>query len=361
MYKRRFSRKNKQTKQSKTNRQHKLIGGATSETIQLAQQPAQQLAPEHGGLMDIFGPVVNLVTNAAIKGTKAATESAANALGVSTEKNDLPEVLKEVSIALNDPKTKENVKEIAGELAKDALIVAEAAGPAAKEVAENVANTAIELGQKEGENVGKAVIDVVGTLPVVGEVVEGVRVLDDVVKAGEAAADAAAKTAETMADGVTQTEQKLQQMKEQGKVLTNPFVNQSQQQAQQQQQLKDQVQQQAEQAQQKFKGYQDQAQMLKEQAQQKFKGYQDQGQKQIQYLQKQGEEAQKRAETAIQTANRTNLLSNLNRKAESRAEATEGGSTRRHHKKYKSILKSKKSKNGLKNKTRKRKNVRFSM
>jgi hypothetical protein len=268
------------------------------------KEKKQPDVPVHDGLWDIVSPVVNLVTNAAIKGTTLATQSAAKALNIDITKNDLPEALEKVSAVIGNPETQAKVRKIAGELATDALVIGEAAGPAFKKTAQSMVETGIELGKKEGKALISAGLDIAGTIPVAGEILEGVRVVSDVVKAGEAVADATAKTVEETADGMNQTIQNLEDLKQAGTELTNPFTERI---------------------------------------------------PNLQGLQKEGISAQNRAESAIKLANRTDSAG--------AGAAAVGGSkrkTRRHHKKrFKSILKSKKSTNGrLKNKTRKHKSKR---
>jgi len=205
--KRKYSRKNKR-------------GGAIPMPLP-APVPVQgaplQAAPVHGGLWDIITPITNLVTNAAIKGTKKITDMAADTIGVDTTKNDLPGVIQEITEVINNPQTQNVMTETAKTLGKDASIFVEELKPSLDELGENV----ITLAKKESKAGISALKDVSEEIPGVATF----YVLNDVVKAGEAGIDAAAKTSEIMSDTITNTENKIAEMKKMGESNLSSLTN----------------------------------------------------------------------------------------------------------------------------------------
>ena len=200
--KRKYSRKNKK-------------GGAIPVPVN-APAPVPG-APVHGGLWDIITPITNLVTNAAIKGTKKITDMAADTIGVDTTKNDLPGVIQEITEVINNPQTQNVMTETAKTLGKDASIFVEELKPSFDELGEN----ALTLAKKEGSAGISAIKDLTEEIPGVATF----YVLNDVVKAGEAVVDAGAKTTEIMANTITNTENKIEEMKKMGESNLSSLSN----------------------------------------------------------------------------------------------------------------------------------------
>ena len=198
--KRKYSRKNKK-------------GGA----IPVPLPAPVQGASVHGGLWDIITPITNLVTNAAIKGTKTLTNIAADTIGVDTTKNDLPGVIQEITEVINNPQTQNVMTETAKTLGKDASIFVEELKPSFDELGEN----ALTLAKKEGSAGISAIKDLTEEIPGVATF----YVLNDVVKAGEAVVDAGAKTTEIMANTITNTENKIEEMKKMGESNLSSLSN----------------------------------------------------------------------------------------------------------------------------------------
>jgi len=346
---------------SRKKRQNKQIGGDLDTNI-------QPIVPEHSGLWGVIRLAANFVINGTIKGLESAIKAAAKTLNIDITENDLPGVLNELNKALKDPKTKEQVKEIAGELAEDAVIAMDIAGPELKELAEKITEGGLELIKKESKIAVDDAKEVATAIPGIGTGIGAAILVDNEIKGVEAIGDVLAKNTTAFADATNMIGQKFQDFQNQGKRKLQDFQNQGQRKLQD---LQDQAipfiaqgQDLQNQGQRKLQNLQDQAipfvaqgqrkfQDLQNQGQRKLQNLQDQGKRKIQDLQNQGIEAQERAEKAIKIAQSTNLLGNFNKRQN-------GGTTRRHHKKrFKSILKSKKSTNGrLNNKTRKRKSKR---
>ena len=318
--KRKYSRKNKK-------------GGAlpVPAPVQVpVQAPVQApvlaaAAPVHGGLWDIISPITNLVTNAAIKGTKTLTNIAADTIGVDTTKNDLPGAIKQVTEVISNPETQDEIKKAAKTLATDASIFVEELEPSLDEMGENV----ITLAKKESKAGISALKDVTEEIPGVATF----YVLNDVVKAAEAGIDAAVKTSEVMSDTITNTENKIEEMKKMGDTNLTSLSNATD-------------------------------------------NMKKMGESNLNALQKQGLDAQKRIESSTNALTNTDNLKNaqlqklnnmkdrilknqaMNNPVVAKMAAA-GGSRKYKNKKFLRISKTRKSK--MSSKTKRNKRVRFSM
>ena len=316
--KRKYSRKNKK-------------GGALTLPVPApVQVPVQApvlaaAAPVHGGLWDIITPITNLVTNAAIKGTKTLTNIAADTIGVDTTKNDLPGVMQEITEVITNPETQAVMTETAKTLGKDASIFVEELKPSLDELGEN----ALALAKKEGSAGISALKDVTEEIPGVATF----YVLNDVVKAGEAVVDAGAKTTEIMANTLANTENKIEDMKKMGDTNLTSLSNATD-------------------------------------------NMKKMGESNLNALQKQGLDAQKRIESSTNALTNTDNLKNaqlqklnnmkdrilknqaMNNHAVTKMAAA-GGSRKYKNKKFLRISKTRKSK--MSSKTKRNKRVRFSM
>ena len=101
-----------------------------------------------------------------------------------------------------NPATQEKIGELVKILREKGEIIVEAAKPAAKKAFYNAIEIMTEASTKMGQSAVKVGLDVAGIVPVVGEIIEGVRVVDDVVKAAQASIIAAADMVETGSDAV---------------------------------------------------------------------------------------------------------------------------------------------------------------
>ena len=314
--KRKYSRKNKK-------------GGATPPplpvSVPVVEVPVLAATPVHGGLWDIITPITNLVTNAAIKGTKKITDMAADTIGVDTTKNDLPGVIQEITEVITNPETQAVMTETAKTLGKDASIFVEELKPSLDELGEN----ALALAKKEGSAGISALKDVTEEIPGVATF----YVLNDVVKAGEAVVDAGAKTTEIMANTLANTENKIEGMKKMGESNLSSLTNATD-------------------------------------------NITKMGESNLNALQKQGLDAQKRIESSTNALTNTDAFKNaqlqklnnmkdriLKNQAMNNPVVTKmapaGGSRKYKNKKFLRISKTRKSK--MSSKTKRNKRVRFSM
>ena len=176
-----------------------LTPNANLQTIDL------NAAPVHSGLKGLIAVPLSLAANIGQMGASFVIKQASSLLNISTEGKGFNEVVDEFNKALKDPVMREKLKELAGNVAEEATIIIEATTPAIK----NAFDKFITIGGEEAEKMGtimvRTALDVLGTIPVAGEVIEGVRVFDDVVKGFQAAIDAGVKAGTTAADVFSQT------------------------------------------------------------------------------------------------------------------------------------------------------------
>ena len=109
---------------------------------------------------------------------------AGNALGINTNKS-VGEVVMEISKEINSEKN----RQILSQIGQDGVKIIKSLEPAIQE-AQNEINKLMSIEAKAME---KTALDMVGVVPVIGEVVEGVRVVGDVTHAAEKLAETTAK------------------------------------------------------------------------------------------------------------------------------------------------------------------------
>ena len=138
---------------------------------------------------------------------------------VSTEeiKQILREKIAQINEALKDPETMAHLEELARTIGEKGGIILEAAAPSIKKALFKLIEIATVGGIKLGQSMIKLILDLAGAIPVFGEVVEGIRVLDDIVKAFQATTAAYLEAYIANADSVTETIRRFNDMVNQSK------------------------------------------------------------------------------------------------------------------------------------------------
>ena len=117
-----------------------------------------------------------------------------------------------INKSLEDSNIKKEFLDTTKNLATYATIGLVAATPAIEKATEEI----IDIGEKATEKIGnsavKAGLDIVGVVPGLGEIVEGIRVVDDVAKAGLASVDAAADVVGSYAEVVDDTKKNFDKL-----------------------------------------------------------------------------------------------------------------------------------------------------
>jgi hypothetical protein len=133
---------------------------------------------------------------------------------ISTEeiKQLLKEKLTQINEALKDPETAKQLEELARTLGEKGGIILEAAAPSIKKALLKLIEIITAGGIKLGQSMIKLILDLAGAIPVFGEVVEGIRVLDDMVKAFQATQAAYLEAYTANADSITETIRRFKDM-----------------------------------------------------------------------------------------------------------------------------------------------------
>jgi len=150
----------------------------------------------HSGLLgvleqasSIFKMGANIVVNKATKMLDLDL-SKLNESSSSLSNDQLKQILKEKIDQLNelleDPEVQEQLTELARTIGEKGGVIIEAASPPIKKALFKLIEIVTSGGIKLGQSMVKMILDVAGTVPIMGEVIEGIRVLDDIVKAFQA-------------------------------------------------------------------------------------------------------------------------------------------------------------------------------
>jgi len=133
---------------------------------------------------------------------------------VSTEKvkQILKEKIAQINEALKDPETMAQLEELARTLGEKGGIIIEAAAPSIKKALFKLIEIVTLGGIKLGQSMIKLILDIAGTVPVFGEVIEGIRVLDDIVKAFQATTAAYLEAYTANVDSFTETIRRFKDM-----------------------------------------------------------------------------------------------------------------------------------------------------
>ena len=172
----------------------------------------------HSGLLGIleqaagiFSMGANIVVN---KVTKMLNLDLSQLKDSSSEdiKQILREKIAQINEALTDPETMEQLEELAKTIGVKGGIILEAAAPSIKKALFKLIEIATVGGIKLGHSIIKLILDLAGAIPVFGEVIEGIRVLDDIVKAFQATTAAYLEAYIANADSITETIRRFNDM-----------------------------------------------------------------------------------------------------------------------------------------------------
>jgi len=127
------------------------------------------------------------------------------------------DVLEKTSEKLEDPQFQEDLKNIADK----ASIVLDAADKPLNKLVDKAGEIGEKLGEKIASSTVKIGLDTAGMIPGIGEVIEAVRVVDDVAKAGFAIVDAGTQSIKMTADTVSETLHAIQEKIDQAENVLN--------------------------------------------------------------------------------------------------------------------------------------------
>lgn len=178
--------------------------------------------PKHSGLLGIleqaagvFSMGANIVVDKVTKMLNLdLSQFKETSSSVSSEeiKQILKEKITQINEALKDPETMAQLEELARTLGEKGGIILEAASPSIKKAMFKLIEIVTQGGIKLGQSMVKLILDIAGTIPVFGEVIEGIRVLDDIVKAFQATTAAYLEAYTANTDSITETIRRFKDM-----------------------------------------------------------------------------------------------------------------------------------------------------
>lgn len=195
-----------------------MKGGKDMNQYENNEEEENKYVSNHSGLLGvleqasgIFNMGASVIVN---KATKMLNLDLSQIKDTSSEDitNILREKIKQINEALKDPETMAEMKEFARILGENGGIVLEAASPSIKKALFKLIEIITAGSIKLGQSMIKLILDVAGTIPVFGVVIEGIRVLDDIVKAFQASQIAYLEAQIASADTVTETIRRFKDM-----------------------------------------------------------------------------------------------------------------------------------------------------
>ena len=199
-----------------------MKGGKDTNQYPENNEDESRYEPNHSGLLGvleqasgIFSMGANIIVDKVTKMLNLdLSQLKESSSSISTEevKQILKDKLTQINEALKDPETIAQLEQLARTIGEKGGIILEAAAPSIKKALFKLIEIATVGGIKLGHSMIKLILDLAGAIPVFGEVVEGIRVLDDIVKAFQATTAAYLEAYIANADSVTETIRRFNDM-----------------------------------------------------------------------------------------------------------------------------------------------------
>jgi hypothetical protein len=196
-----------------------MKGGEEKQSPQTENEDNASYKPNHSGLLgifekasEIFSVGATIVVNKATKMLNLDLSEMNNNISTEDIKQILKEKIAQINDALKDPEVEEQIKELAKTFGEKSSIVVDALAPALKKALLKLIEIVTLGGIKLGQSMIKMILDIAGTVPVMGEVIEAVRVLDDIVRAFQASTEAYLEAYALNADAITETIRRYKDM-----------------------------------------------------------------------------------------------------------------------------------------------------
>ena len=199
-----------------------MKGGKDTNQYPENNEDESRYEPNHSGLLGvleqasgIFSMGANIIVDKVTKMLNLdLSQLKESSSSISTEevKQILKDKLTQINEALKDPETIAQLEQLAKTIGEKGGIILEAAAPSIKKALFKLIEIATVGGIKLGHSMIKLILDLAGAIPVFGEVVEGIRVLDDIVKAFQATTAAYLEAYIANADSVTETIRRFNDM-----------------------------------------------------------------------------------------------------------------------------------------------------
>ena len=199
-----------------------MKGGKDTNQYEENDEGESRYEPKHSGLLGvlqqaagIFSMGANIVVDKVTKMLNldlSQLKESSSSLSTEEVKQILKDKLTQINEALKDPETMAQLEQLARTLGEKGGIILEAAAPSIKKALFKLIEIMTAGGIKLAQSMIKFILDVAGTIPVFGEVVEAVRVLDDMVKAFQATQEAYLEAYTANVDSVTEMIRRFKDM-----------------------------------------------------------------------------------------------------------------------------------------------------
>jgi len=204
-----------------------MKGGKDTNQYEENDEGESRYEPNHSGLLGvlqqaagIFSMGANIIVDKVTKMLNldlSQLKESSSSLSTEEVKQILKDKLTQINEALKDPETMAQLEQLARTLGEKGGIILEAAAPSIKKALFKLIEIMTAGGIKLAQSMIKFILDVAGTIPVFGEVVEAVRVLDDMVKAFQATQEAYLEAYTANVDSITETIRRFNDMVNQSK------------------------------------------------------------------------------------------------------------------------------------------------
>ena len=199
-----------------------MKGGKDTNQYEENDEGESRYEPNHSGLLGvlqqaagIFSMGANIIVDKVTKMLNldlSQLKESSSSLSTEEVKQILKDKLTQINEALKDPETMAQLEQLARTLGEKGGIILEAAAPSIKKALFKLIEIMTAGGIKLAQSMIKFILDVAGTIPVFGEVVEAVRVLDDMVKAFQATQEAYLEAYTANVDSVTEMIRRFKDM-----------------------------------------------------------------------------------------------------------------------------------------------------
>jgi len=199
-----------------------MKGGKDTNQYEESNEDESRYESNHSGLLgileqasNIFKMGANIIVNKVTKMLNldlSQLKESSSSLSTEEIKQILKEKIAQINEPLKDPETMAKLQELAKTIGEKGGIILEAAAPSIKKAFFKLIEIVAEGGTKMAQAMIKFILDVAGTVPIFGEVVEAVRVLDDIVRAFQATQQGYLEAYTANVDSVTETIRRFNDM-----------------------------------------------------------------------------------------------------------------------------------------------------
>jgi hypothetical protein len=186
----------KKRNMKKSKKKYNMMGGVADDKIPdlvPEHELNQQSKSKHRGLVGLVIALIKILSTGVTYVVTTSKDAIAKVLRIDTSlvtnfsiKEFLAKQISELRDLSNDPITQKNLRELSEKAGVYAGIAMNVATPVIKQVTPQIIEITFEGLGLLGQALIKLALDLSGAIPGIGSAIEGVRVIDDAVKSGEA-------------------------------------------------------------------------------------------------------------------------------------------------------------------------------